>query len=182
MLAYSSIAHAGYLLIAFAVGHIQALDAMLFYLLVYAFMNIGAFTVLMILERQEAAPLTLEDFSGLAKRSPFLAFAMTVFLLSLTGMPPMAGFMGKLYLFGMAIKAEYYWLAVIGVLNSVLAAYYYLRVTMFMYFKDSAGEDRVLSSPGQLAVLIITLAATIYLGIFPRTVINLIGYAGFAPF
>lgn len=182
MLAYSSIAHAGYLLIAFTVGNIQALEAMLFYLLVYAFMNIGAFTLLMVLEKKEGSPLTCEDFSGLAKRNPFLALAMTIFLLSLTGIPPMAGFMGKLYLFGMAIRAEYYWLAVIGVLNSVLAAYYYLRLVMFMYFKDPLQEGRVISSAGPFAVIIIAVAVTIYLGIFPRTIINLIGYAGFAPF
>ncbi len=140
MLAYSSIAHAGYILIAFVIGDQVASASILYYLLVYTFMNIGAFTIVILLGRKGAENTGIESYAGLAGRHPLLALSMSIFLLSLAGIPPLAGFMGKFYVLSAAVKAQYYWLAVIGVLNSVVAVYYYLRVIMAMYFKEATGE------------------------------------------
>ncbi|OGP82339.1 MAG: NADH-quinone oxidoreductase subunit N, partial [Deltaproteobacteria bacterium RBG_16_58_17] len=130
MLAYSSIAHAGYILIAFVIGDQFSSSGILFYVLVYTFMNIGAFTVVILLGQKDRENTGIESYAGLAGRHPLIALSMAIFLLSLAGMPPLAGFMGKFYILSAAIKAKYYWLAVIGVLNSVVAVYYYLRVIM----------------------------------------------------
>jgi NADH-quinone oxidoreductase subunit N len=128
MLAYSSIAHAGYLLIGVVVNTPRGTSAMLIYLMTYSFMQLGAFAVIIMLRRKDVVGDDLKDLSGLSFRQPFAAFAMLLFMLSLGGIPPTAGFMGKLWLFGAAIDAHYYWLAVIGVLNSAISLYYYLRV------------------------------------------------------
>jgi NADH-quinone oxidoreductase subunit N len=169
MLAYSSIAHAGYILIAFVIGDQTSSASILFYLLVYTFMNIGAFTVVILLGRKGAENTNIESYAGLASRHPLLALAMTIFLLSLAGIPPLAGFMGKFYLLSAAIKAKYYWLAVIGVLNSVVAVYYYLRVVMAMYFREPVGEmERPDFSPAYSVVIIVSLWALFHMGIFPR--------------
>ncbi|MBU2234462.1 MAG: NADH-quinone oxidoreductase subunit N, partial [Proteobacteria bacterium] len=140
MLAYSSIAHAGYILIAFVIGDQFASSSILFYVLVYTFMNIGAFTVVILLGQKDRENTGIESYAGLAGRHPLIALSMAIFLLSLAGIPPLAGFMGKFYILSAAIKAKYYWLAVIGVLNSVVAVYYYLRVIMAMYFREPSGE------------------------------------------
>ena len=170
MLAYSSIAHAGYILIAFAVGDRVFSASILFYLLVYTFMNIGAFAVVILLGRQEAPNTGIESYAGLATRHPMIALAMSVFLLSLAGVPPLAGFMGKFYVLSDAIKAGYYWLAIIGVLNSVVAVYYYLRVIMYMYFKEPEGEiGKMDLSPAYAVVIVISIWALIHMGIFPRS-------------
>jgi NADH-quinone oxidoreductase subunit N len=169
MLAYSSIAHAGYILIAFVIGDQFSSASILFYLLVYIFMNVGAFTVVILLGQKDAANTGIEGYAGLAGRHPLIALAMTVFLLSLAGMPPLAGFMGKFYVLSAAIKAKYYWLAVIGVLNSVVAVYYYLRVVMYMYFRQPEGEPHVLDvSPAYSLVIAISVWALFHMGIFPR--------------
>jgi len=169
MLAYSSIAHAGYILIAFVIGDAFSASAMLFYILVYTFMNVGAFAIVILLGQKEQPNTGIESYAGLAGRHPLIALAMALFLLSLTGIPPLAGFMGKFYMFGAAIRAEYYWLAVIGVLNSTVAAYYYLRVIVFMYFREAAGEPcRPDFSPAYAAVIVISLWALFHMGIFPR--------------
>jgi NADH-quinone oxidoreductase subunit N len=169
MLAYSSIAHAGYILIAFVIGDQTSSASILFYLLVYTFMNIGAFTVVILLGRKGAENTNIESYAGLASRHPLLALAMTIFLLSLAGIPPLAGFMGKFYLLSAAVKAKYYWLAVIGVLNSVVAVYYYLRVVMAMYFREPVGEmERPDFSPAYSVVIIVSLWALFHMGIFPR--------------
>lgn len=173
MLAYSSIAHAGFLLIALVPGEAGYLPAVLFYLVVYTFMNIGAFIVLILLEDKDCAQSDLARFTGLARRHPFLAFSLSVFLLSLLGIPPLAGFMAKFYILSAAVQAEYYFLAVIGVLNTALAAYYYLRVIMFMYFKDQLTEEKVPVPSTQLVVMVICAVAIIYLGLLPRHLIIL---------
>src|SRR3954463_16190395 len=126
MLAYSSIAHAGYLLIGIVAGTARGLTAMLVYLMIYAFMQLGAFAVIALLRRSDVQGDEMKDFSGLAFRNPFAAFAMLLFMLSLGGIPPTAGFMGKFWLFSAAIDAQYYGLAVIGVLNSAISLYYYV--------------------------------------------------------
>src|SRR5205085_2315681 len=127
MLAYSSIAHAGYILIGVVAGTARGVTAMLIYLLIYSFMQLGAFAVVVLLRRRDVIGDELKDFSGLSFRNPFAAFAMLLFMLSLGGIPPTAGFMGKFWLFSAAIDAGYYGLAVIGVLNSAISLYYYVR-------------------------------------------------------
>jgi len=169
MLAYSSIAHAGYILIAMTVGDRTLSSTVLYYLLVYSFMTIGAFAVIIILGRKDFPNTAIESYAGLAGRHPVIAAAMAVFLLSLAGVPPLAGFMGKFYVLTDAIRAGYYWLAVIGVLNSVVAAYYYLRVIMYMYFKEPETEIGIPDiSLGSTLAIAISVVAVFYLGIFPR--------------
>ncbi|MFQ5576570.1 MAG: NADH-quinone oxidoreductase subunit N [Anaerolineae bacterium] len=174
MLAYSSIAHAGYILVGVAAGSAGGVSASLFYLLTYAFMNIGAFAVIGALQRRNAVGAAIAEYAGLAAQKPWLAAAMAVFLLSLTGFPPLAGFWGKLYLFRAAVQADLVWLAVVGVLNSGLAAFYYLNLIVHMYMKPAAGEPPAvtLSASTQLA-LSVAGAATIIIGLWPAPVINL---------
>jgi NADH-quinone oxidoreductase subunit N len=168
MLAYSSIAHAGYLLMGVVAGSSRGIAAMLIYLLVYAFMQLGAFAVIVIMRRKDVGGDELKDLSGLHIRHPFAAFAMLVFMLSLGGIPPTAGFMGKFWLFSAAIDQQYYGLAVIGVLNSALSLYYYVRVVVFMYLrKDTTGSEPVLS-PALAVTLAVAVVATIALGVYPR--------------
>ncbi|HEY3278845.1 MAG TPA: NADH-quinone oxidoreductase subunit N [Syntrophorhabdaceae bacterium] len=169
MLAYSSIAHAGYILVAFVTGDKVLSSSVLFYLVAYAFMNIGAFTVVMVLGRKGDENTDIESYAGLGRRHPFVALSMSIFLLSLAGVPPLAGFAGKFYVFSAAIKAHYYWLAVIGVLTSAIAAYYYLRVIMYMYFKEpSTMADPVENEPQYGASMLICIWALLHIGIFPR--------------
>jgi NADH-quinone oxidoreductase subunit N len=142
---------------------------MLFYLAVYAFMNIGAFTVVMLLGRKGEENEDIDSYAGLAVRHPFIALCMSIFLLSLTGIPPLAGFAGKFYVFSAAVKANFYWLAVIGVLNSAVAAYYYLRVLMYMYFREPIKEiGKPDFSVAYVVVILLSIAALFYMGIFPR--------------
>jgi NADH-quinone oxidoreductase subunit N len=168
MLAYSSIAHAGYVLIGIVVNTPRGVTAMLIYLFVYSFMQLGAFAIVVLLHRRDAIGDELKDLSGLHFRSPFAAFAMLLFMLSLGGIPPTAGFMGKLWLFGAAIDAGYYWLAMIGVLNSAVSLYYYIRIVVFMYVrKETAGSEPVLT-PAMGLALGVAVIATLALGIYPR--------------
>jgi NADH-quinone oxidoreductase subunit N len=168
MLAYSSIAHAGYLLIGVVAGTARGITAMLVYLMIYAFMQLGAFAVVTLLRRTDVQGDEMKDFSGLAFRNPFAAFAMLIFMLSLGGIPPTAGFMGKFWLFGAAIDAHYYGLAVIGVLNSAISLYYYVRIVVFMYLKkDTIGSEPV-TNPALAIVLGLAVAATLLLGVYPR--------------
>src|SRR4029079_16336623 len=125
----------------------RGVTAMLVYLFVYSFMQIGAFSVIVLMRRRDVIGDELKDLSGLAFRNPFAAFAMLIFMLSLGGIPPTAGFMGKFWLFSAAIEEGYYWLAVIGVLNSAVSLYYYIRVVVFMYLKkETAGCEPTLGS------------------------------------
>src|SRR5688572_11544352 len=161
MLAYSSIAHAGYLLMGVVAGTPRGVTAILIYLLVYSFMQLGAFAVIVLLRRRDVVGDELKDFSGLHFRSPFAAFAMLVFMLSLGGIPPTAGFMGKFWLFGAAIDAGYYWLAMIGVLNSAVSLYYYIRVVVFMYVKEETAGSEPTTSPGLALTLGVAVVGTI---------------------
>ena len=168
MLAYSSIAHAGYVLMGVVAGTPRGVTAMLIYLFVYAFMQLGAFAIIVLLRRRDVVGDELKDFSGLHGRNPFAAFAMLVFMLSLGGIPPTAGFMGKFWLFGAAIDAGYYWLAVIGVLNSAVSLYYYVRVVVFMYVKTEQVGSEPTMGPALGFALAVAVVATIALGIYPR--------------
>ncbi|PYR52662.1 MAG: NADH-quinone oxidoreductase subunit N [Acidobacteria bacterium] len=168
MLAYSSIAHAGYLLIGVVSGTPRGISAMLIYLAIYAFMQLGAFAVIVMMHRQDVVGDELKDFSGLHARHPLAAFAMLVFMLSLGGIPPTAGFMGKFWLFSAAIDAQYYGLAVIGVLNSAISLYYYVRVAVFMYLRRETSGSEPVSSPALSLALVVAVVATLGLGIYPR--------------
>ena len=168
MLAYSSIAHVGYILVGVTAGGPLGYGGVLFYLLVYTFTTAGAFGVVLLLERRGTESIGVGQVSGLAARHPLLALVLTVFLLSLVGIPPTAGFVGKFYLFGAAVQTGFIWLAVIGALNSAVAAYYYLRVIVYMYMRDPDAETAALSPSfaGGLA-LAVALWGVIHLGILP---------------
>jgi NADH-quinone oxidoreductase subunit N len=168
MLAYSSIAHAGYILIGLIAGTPRGIAAAMIYLLIYTFMQIGAFAVIVVMRRADSIGDELKDLSGLFGRAPVAAVAMLLFMLSLGGIPPTAGFMGKLWIFSAAIESDYIWLAVIGVLNSAVSLYYYLRVVVFMFMKNEAtGSDPVIS-PAVGAALAVAIIGTIVIGIYPR--------------
>ncbi|HOG29461.1 MAG TPA: NADH-quinone oxidoreductase subunit N [Vicinamibacterales bacterium] len=173
MLAYSSIAHAGYLLIGVIAGTTRGVTAMLIYFVIYAFMQMGAFAVVVLLRRADVIGDELKDLGGLLARQPFAAVAMLVFMLSLGGIPPTAGFMGKFWLFSAAIDANYVWLAVIGVLNSAVSLYYYLRVVVFMFMKHEAAGSQPALSPALTTALVVTLAGTLVLGVYPRPLFEL---------
>jgi NADH-quinone oxidoreductase subunit N len=173
MLAYSSIAHAGYLLMGVVAGTTRGVTATLIYLLIYSFMQLGAFAVVVLLRRADVVGDELKDFSGLYLRNPFAAFAMLLFMLSLGGIPPTAGFMGKFWLFGAAIDSHWYWLAMIGVLNSAISLYYYIRVVVFMYLKkETMGSEPVAGAPLTVA-LAVAVVMTIVLGVYPRLLFEL---------
>jgi NADH-quinone oxidoreductase subunit N len=174
MLAYSSIAHAGYILVAFVAGNDLGTSGILFYLMTYAFMNIGAFTVVILLGKKGEENTLISDYAGIGFKYPLLAASMTIFLLSMAGIPPLGGFMAKFYIFSAAVKSKFYWLAIIGVLNSAVSVYYYLRVTVLMYFRESEREITGLQfSPATVFALILAVIGTLYLGIFPANVLAL---------
>jgi NADH-quinone oxidoreductase subunit N len=196
MLAYSSVAHVGYMLVGVAAGPELGSAAVLYYLLVYSVATVGAFGVILVLEREgpdasggrpqaegrqsiagrprhgqteEAVDLTW--YGGLAARHPVLALVLTVCLLSLIGLPPTAGFVGKFYLFAAAIRGGLVWLAILAVLNSVAAAYYYLRLIVYMYMRDPEGEGlRVALTPAAGLALAVSVWVTVQLGLLPGTV------------
>jgi NADH-quinone oxidoreductase subunit N len=168
LLAYSSIAHAGYLLVAFAAAPRLGTSAAMFYTAAYAAMNLGAFAVVSHFANAGERYVNLEDYEGLGRSSPLLAAALTIFLLSLIGIPMTGGFFAKFYVFSAAVKANLIWLTIIGVLNSGIGAYYYLRIIVAMYMRESRREVPVTPVPTALAVAIaFCMAATLYLGIFP---------------
>jgi NADH-quinone oxidoreductase subunit N len=168
MLAYSSIAHAGYLLIGAVTGTARGVTAMLVYLFVYAFMQLGAFTVLTLMRRQDVVGDELKDLNGLFFRQPFAAVAMLLFMLSLGGIPPTAGFMGKFWLFSAAIESGYVWLAVIGVLNSAVSLYYYIRIVVFMMLKNEPSGSEPRQSPALAVAMVAAVVATLLLGVYPQ--------------
>ncbi len=174
MLAYSSIAHAGYMLAGLAAMNQSGRDGILFYLIVYTFMNLGAFGVLSVLEREEEKNLTFDDYAGLALKRPFLAALMAVFMLSLAGIPPMAGFFAKYYLFVAAVQADLTWLAIVGVLTSIVSVYYYLRLIMAMYFRDGSPTESLPISRIGIATIAIAALLVIVLGIYPSSVLAII--------
>jgi NADH-quinone oxidoreductase subunit N len=168
MLAYSAIAHAGYLLVAMAAVVPLAGAAMLYYLVGYVVANLGAFAVVTALERRDEPHDLIEDFRGLAQRQPALAAAMAIFLLSFAGVPPLVGFVGKFYIFSGALQGGLVWLVVIAVLNSVMGAYYYINVIVAMYMQEGGVAVASMTlRPGLVATIAIALIATILIGIYP---------------
>ncbi len=176
MLAYSSIAHAGYMLVAFlgpATNPQIGISAAIFYTASYAAMNVGAFCIVSHLAGSEERYVTLDDYAGLSKRSPWLAAMLSIFMLSLIGIPPTAGFFAKYYVFNAALQANLVGLTVIGVINSAIAAYYYLRIIVVMYMRESEKDLPLLPVPTSLGVAVVLSAvATLYLGIWPQRVVD----------
>ena len=173
LLAYSSIAHAGYVLVAFAAAKQVGISAAIFYLASYAAMNVGAFAVVSHFASTGEKYVTLDDYAGLGRRSPLLAAILTIFLLSLIGIPVTGGFFAKFYVFSAALQSNLVGLTIIGVMNSAIAAYYYLRVIVYMYMRDERTEAPVARIPAGLGVgLAISLVATIYLGVMPGRVLD----------
>jgi NADH-quinone oxidoreductase subunit N len=168
MLAYSSVAQAGYMLVAVVAAGTLGRDALLFYVAAYAVMNIGAFAVIQVLSGRDDQSTDLDRFDGLASRSPLLAAAMAVFMLSLAGIPPTAGFMAKLYVFSAAVQGGYVELAIIGVLTSAVATFYYLKLIVAMYMRPAEAGSESLRVPASLAlVLAVAIVLTIQMGILP---------------
>ncbi|MHB8892580.1 MAG: NADH-quinone oxidoreductase subunit N [Candidatus Limnocylindrales bacterium] len=183
MLAYSSIAHTGYMLVGFAAfgaGQIQGLEGLLYYGAAYTFMNLGAFAVIAALQKRLGVTSNLSTFAGLVRREPALALLMTLFLLSLTGIPPTAGFFGKFYVILAAVQAGGWLtvLAVLAVLNAAAAAFYYLRVVVYMFMRDPVGDIPVLPH-GRLVWtgLAVATVMTVVLGLFPGVLLDIVGGA-----
>jgi NADH-quinone oxidoreductase subunit N len=173
MLAYSSIAHAGYVMVGLVVAGRQGGGGVLFYLAAYALMNLGAFAVILALTRKGEERTGIDELGGLGLRRPLLGAAMALFMFSLIGVPPTGGFMGKLYLFGAAVQAGYVGLAVIGVLNSVVSAFYYLRVTVIMYMAPAGEATDLMPVPLPLGVaMAVAAAGTLALGVIPAYVLE----------
>ena len=172
MLAYSSIAHAGYMVVGIASGVSLGQQGVLFYLVSYALTNLGAFGTISILEKEEGKNLTYAEYAGLATRRPILAALLASFMFSLTGIPPFAGFVGKYYLFASAVGTGLTWLALLGVVTSLISAYYYLRVVVYMYFHD-ATEDAPVEIPRLAFVaLCISGIGIILFGVFPSLILD----------
>ncbi len=174
MLAYSSISHAGYMAIGLAAGNSYSAAGIIFYLSAYTFMNIGAFTVISIVEGENDSRTELNSFAGLNNKNPYLAASMTLFMFALAGIPPLAGFFGKYYVFVSAIQTNLTWLALVGVLSSVISVYFYIRVVVYIYFKEAI-EDYKLSVSGlSLTAVVISALLVLVFGIFPDTLMNVI--------
>jgi NADH-quinone oxidoreductase subunit N len=173
MLAYSSIAHAGYALIGIIVANSEGLASMMTYLMIYAFMNMGAFAVVIMLRTEGFKGDSITDYQGLARTHPFLAALMLIFMFSLTGIPPTAGFIGKLYVFMAAINAGYTWLVLVAVVFSVISAYFYLRIVMYMYMREPKVEV-ITSQSGTLGIALgVTTVAVLVIGVFPSFLVKL---------
>jgi len=178
MLAYSSIAHAGYITIGLAVVGRSGYSSVLFYLLCYALMNIGAFAVVIALGHKGEPSEMLDDYDGLIQRKPLLAVTMALFMLALAGIPLTAGFLGKLYIFSAAVSQGYVWLAVVGVVNAVISAYFYLRVVARMFFGKADADAAPIAVPLPLTLaLALTALATVALGVYPTPILSLIQLA-----
>lgn len=178
MMAYSSIGHVGYALMGLAVGNEAGVTAVLIYLAIYVFMNIGAFACIMGMRRGDRAVENIHELGGLGKTHPAMAAALTIFMFSMAGIPPLAGFFGKLYIFLAAIEAQLYTLAIIGVLTSVVSAYYYIRIIKVMYFDEPGIEPLESPLPRAITgVLVVTSAFILLFILFPAPLISWAGAA-----
>lgn len=173
MLAYSGVAHAGYLLIGIVTNTQEGMAGILFYLSVYLFMNIGAFAVVFMMEGEGHEGNSINRFKGLARHNPFLAAAMALFMVSLAGFPPTAGFFGKLFLFYAAIKKGYYLITILAVVASIISVYFYLRVIVMMYFHEDESAPRPVMHKGMQALVTVSCIAVLGIGLFPSFLIEL---------
>ncbi len=172
MLAYSSIAHAGYALVGIAAGGPEGVASVMMYVFIYAVMNMGAFGIVIMLRRSGERGEEIKDFAGLGKTNKMAAFFMLIFMFSLTGIPPTAGFMGKFYIFKAAVQADMVWLAVAGVIFSAISAYFYLRVIMVMYMSEPQAEFKLATAPSLAIAMAFSLLTVIYIGVYPDNVLN----------
>ena len=173
MLAYSSIAHAGYVLIGLAAANNDGVSSAMLYLLIYCVMNIGAFGAVILAKTEDGESLMISDYAGLGLRKPLLAMFMTVMLLSLAGFPPTAGFVGKFYIFKSAVQAGHIWLVIIGAINTAISAFYYLRVVVTMYMREPEEELTFKSYPSTLVVgLILAVIGVLLIGILPSLMLT----------
>lgn len=174
MLAYSSIAHAGYAMVGLVAANAIGVSGVLYYMLAYGFMNIGAFAVLVLIGKKGEENLTLDGIRGFGYKRPLLGVMLTICLFSLMGIPPSAGFSGKFYIFAGALNAGFVWLAILGVLNSAVSLYYYLRVMVNMYFKDPEEDfEWIKLTPGATICIVISVIAVLYMGILPSGIMSL---------
>ena len=173
MLAYSSVAHAGYVLVGLAAADRDGISGAMLYLLVYCVMNIGAFGVIVLARTEDGESLLISDYAGIGFRKPLLALFMTIMLLSLAGFPPTAGFVGKFYIFRSAVEAGQIWLVIIAAINTAISAFYYLRVVVTMYMKEPEEELDFRAYPG-LVVFALLLAAigVVLIGVLPSYFLN----------
>ena len=172
MLAYSSIAHAGYMLIGIAAGKSLGQQGILFYLVSYMFTNIGAFGVIALLEKERGEFTSYTDYAGLSSRKPLLTGLFALFMFTLIGIPPFSGFIGKYYLFASAVQAHMTWLAVLGVVTSLISTYYYLRVVVVMYFNEPGDLQPDTVPLPAMITLVIAAACITVLGILPSIILN----------
>ena len=171
MLAYSSIAHAGYILLGVISLNALGLRGILVYSIVYVFANLGIWATVLMLRRHQYAGERVDDFEGLSRRAPFWAFAMIIFLLSLGGIPPTAGFIGKYFLFAAAVQSGFGWLAIIAVLMSAVSMFYYLRLVVAMYLREGVEAEFAITTPLKI-VAGVCLVVTLVLGILPAPMID----------
>jgi len=176
MLAYSSIAQAGYILLGVVAASALGITSLVFYLIIYVFANLGAFIVIITFSNGGGGD-AIEDYAGLSQKSPGLALTMLLFLLSLAGIPPLAGFIGKFYLFAAVMKEGFLWLVVVGVLNSIVSLYYYLQVVRQMYIIPPRTEEPVPVSPALSGALLIATIGVLLFGIYPTPLVELIRVA-----
>ena len=172
MLAYSSIAHAGYALVGLAAGGPEGAASVMLYVCIYALMNMGAFGVVIMLRKAGKRGEEITDFAGLGKTNKTAAFLMLIFMFSLTGIPPLAGFVGKFFIFKAAVQAGLVWLAVVGVLFSAISAYFYLRVIMVMYMSEPKAPIELSTAPSLALALAISATAVIVIGVYPTNLLN----------
>ncbi len=172
MLAYSSIAHAGYALVGLAAGGPEGAASVMLYVFIYSFMNMGAFGIVIMMRKAGARGEEISDFAGLGKTNKMTAFMMLIFMFSLTGIPPTAGFIGKFYIFKSAVQAGLVWLAVAGVLFSSISAYFYLRVIMLMYMSEPNGKFELVTSPSLAIAIAVAVAAVAIIGVYPDYILN----------
>ena len=186
LLAYSSIAHVGYMLLAFVAmgtsvpnspGFVDGFKGILIYLMVYSFMNLGVFAVITSLRQRNIIGDELDDLGGLYQRAPVEAVLMLLFLLSLAGIPPAAGFLGKYYIFLSLIESQHYWLASAAVLYALFGLYYYLRMANAMFMRESADATRLPISLGMRVAVGVTALATIVMGVFPEPFIHSVNWS-----
>jgi NADH-quinone oxidoreductase subunit N len=172
MLAYSSIGHAGYALIGVVVGDALGTFSVMYYMAIYAVMNLGAFGVMIMLRNAGLVGEEIDDYKGLAKTHPWAALFMLVFMFSLAGIPPTAGFIAKLYVFMAAVKAGYVWLAVVGALLSAVSAFYYIRVIVVMYMQEPETTQVLTLNRGLKAALVFSVLVVLALGVYPEPLVN----------
>lgn len=173
MLAYSSIAHAGYMLVGIASATSLGQQGIAFYLVSYALTNLGAFGIIAMLEKTDGSNIGYEDYAGLGKRNPGIAALMAMFMFSLTGLPPFAGFVGKYYLFASAVQSNLTWLAILGVMTSLFSTYYYLRIVVYMYFREATSTEAIVLPKLTFATVILCGVGILLFGIFPALIFDL---------